>query len=44
MKGYKDKYKIRVGDYRIGLTLDQETQTILFQRVAHRSEIYKIFP
>ncbi|NET69802.1 MAG: type II toxin-antitoxin system RelE/ParE family toxin [Sphaerospermopsis sp. SIO1G2] len=44
MKGYKDKYKIRVGDYRIGLTLDQETQTILCQRVAHRSEIYKIFP
>ena len=23
MKGYKDKYKIRVGDYRIGLTLDK---------------------
>lgn len=44
MKGYKDKYKIRVGDYRIGLTLNQENQTILCQRVAHRSEIYKIFP
>lgn len=29
MKGYKDKYKIRVGDYRIGLTLDQENQTLL---------------
>jgi len=23
MKGYKDKYKIRVGDYRIGLTIDK---------------------
>ena len=44
MKGDKDKYKIRAGDYRIGLTLDQETQPIWCQRVAHPSEIYKIFP
>ena len=44
MKGYKDKYKIRVGDYRIGLTLDKNNQTIICQRVAHRREIYKIFP
>ncbi|MGK7958368.1 MAG: type II toxin-antitoxin system RelE/ParE family toxin [Crocosphaera sp.] len=44
MKGYKDKYKIRVGDYRIGLTLDKKNQTIICQRVAHRREIYKIFP
>jgi mRNA interferase RelE/StbE len=44
MKCDKDKYKIRVGSYRIGLTIDQETQTILCQRVAHCSEIYKIFP
>ncbi|MDJ0531094.1 MAG: type II toxin-antitoxin system RelE/ParE family toxin [Xenococcaceae cyanobacterium MO_207.B15] len=44
MKGYKDKYKIRVGDYRIGLTLDKKNQTIICQRVAHRREIYQIFP
>ena len=44
MKGHKDKYKIRVGDYRIGLTLDKKNQTILCQRVAHRREIYKVFP
>ncbi|MFM6586726.1 MAG: type II toxin-antitoxin system RelE family toxin, partial [Microcystis panniformis] len=24
MKGYKDKYKIRIGDYRVGLTLDKK--------------------
>jgi mRNA interferase RelE/StbE len=24
MKGYSDKYKIRVGDYRIGITLDKK--------------------
>jgi mRNA interferase RelE/StbE len=44
MKGYKDKYKIRVGDYRIGLTIDKINKTIICQRVAHRREIYQIFP
>jgi len=44
MKGYKDKYKIRVGNYRVGLTIDKNSQTIICQRVAHRREIYKIFP
>ncbi|MBF2005893.1 MULTISPECIES: type II toxin-antitoxin system RelE family toxin [Chlorogloeopsis] len=44
MKGYDDKYKIRVGNYRIGITVDKETQTLICQRVAHRKEIYKIFP
>jgi mRNA interferase RelE/StbE len=44
MKGYKDKYKIRVGNYRIGLTIDKKEQTIICQRVAHRREIYQIFP
>ncbi|MCC5641908.1 type II toxin-antitoxin system RelE/ParE family toxin [Nostoc sp. CHAB 5824] len=44
LKGYSDKYKIRVGDYRIGITLDQVTQTLICQRVAHRKDIYRIFP
>ena len=44
MKGYKDKYKIRVGDYRVGLTIDKKGQTIICQRDAHRREIYNIFP
>ncbi|MBH8552445.1 type II toxin-antitoxin system RelE/ParE family toxin [Nostocaceae cyanobacterium CENA357] len=44
MKGYDEKYKIRVGNYRIGITVDKETQTLICQRVAHRKDIYKIFP
>lgn len=44
MKGYTDKYKIRVGDYRIGLTADKKIQTLICQRIAHRRDIYKIFP
>ncbi|MEH2124616.1 type II toxin-antitoxin system RelE family toxin [Nostoc sp.] len=44
LKGYSDKYKIRVGDYRIGITLDRETKTLICKRVAHRKDIYRIFP
>ncbi|BAZ51355.1 type II toxin-antitoxin system RelE/ParE family toxin [Nostoc sp. UHCC 0702] len=44
LKGYSDKYKIRVGDYRIGITIVQETKTLVCQRVAHRKDIYRIFP
>ncbi|MEH2369023.1 type II toxin-antitoxin system RelE family toxin [Nostoc sp.] len=44
MKRYDDKYKIRVGDYRIGISVDKETQTLICQRVAHRKDIYRNFP
>jgi mRNA interferase RelE/StbE len=44
MKGYGDKFKIRVGDYRIGITVERQTQTLICERIAHRREIYKIFP
>lgn len=35
-------YRIRIGDYRIGLTI--EADTICFVRCLHRSEIYRYFP
>jgi mRNA interferase RelE/StbE len=44
MKGYSDKYKIRVGDYRIGITLDKKSYIIICERIAHRREIYRVFP
>lgn len=44
MKGYLDKYKVRVGDYRIGISIEKETQTLICQRVAHRKDIYRVFP
>jgi len=44
MKGYSNKYKIRIGDYRIGITIDKENNLIICQRVAHRKEIYRVFP
>jgi mRNA interferase RelE/StbE len=44
MTGYPDKYKIRVGDYRIGITMDKQTQAIICQRIVHRKDIYRVFP
>lgn len=44
LKGYKDKFKIRYGDYRIGITINRKSNDIIFERVAHRKDIYKLFP
>jgi mRNA interferase RelE/StbE len=44
MRGYPDKYKIRIGDYRIGITIDKKNNLVICQRIAHRREIYRIFP
>jgi mRNA interferase RelE/StbE len=44
LRGYKDKYKIRVGDYRIGVAVNKTNKKIICQRVAHRREIYQTFP
>jgi len=35
-------YRIRVGDYRIGITVDREV--VNFVRILHRREIYQNFP
>lgn len=42
MKGYKNCYRIRMGEYRIGVYFID--QTLEFARIASRKEIYRIFP
>jgi mRNA interferase RelE/StbE len=42
LTGYKSAYRIRIGDYRIGVVT--ERNTIIFVAFAHRKEIYKRFP
>ncbi|GBF55350.1 RelE/StbE replicon stabilization toxin [Microcystis sp. 0824] len=42
LKGDDNAYRIRVGDYRIGFFL--ENDTITFTRVLHRREFYRYFP
>ena len=44
LSGYQTFYKIRVGDYRIGLHIDSAEQLIEFERVLHRRDIYREFP
>jgi mRNA interferase RelE/StbE len=44
MTGYPNKYKIRIGSYRIGITIDKQYSLIICQRIAHRKDIYRIFP
>lgn len=40
--GFKDYYKIRLGDYRIGFK--KEGDKIIFMRVKNRKDIYRYFP
>jgi len=42
LKGSKNAYSIRIGDYRIGYIF--EKQTIELVRFLHRSIIYNYFP
>ncbi len=43
LTGYKTYYRIRLGDYRIGIEKINET-TIRLILVAHRKDIYNLFP
>lgn len=43
IQGFKKFYRIRIGDYRIGIELIN-SKTVLFITVAHRKDIYKKFP
>lgn len=42
MKGHPFAYRIRIGDYRLGFYL--EDNTIVMTRFLKRSDIYKVFP
>jgi mRNA interferase RelE/StbE len=40
--GFKSAYRIRVGQYRIGIFVDKNL--VQFARIVHRKDIYKLFP
>ncbi len=42
IKGSSEAYRIRVGNYRIGVFIENET--ITFARVLHRKDVYRYFP
>lgn len=43
LSGSQRFYRIRLGDYRIGLSLEDD-ETIEFVRCLHRRDIYRYFP
>ena len=42
LKGYKIFYRIKVGSYRIGVTI--KNNLVTFFAFMHRKDIYKFFP
>ncbi len=42
LSGFKNAFRIRIGDYRIGIFI--ENNVVELARLAHRKDIYKIFP
>ncbi len=42
MKGYPDRYRIRIGSYRVGIELHDDKVEVM--RVLHRREFYRYFP
>lgn len=42
LRGYDTFYRIRIGDYRIGIEITGDK--LIFTRFLHRKEIYRFFP
>lgn len=43
LAGFKNYYRIRIGQYRLGLELEDK-QTVRLIMICHRKEIYRKFP
>ena len=41
LRGYKDQWRIRVGDWRVLYIVDDEAKVVSVTRIAHRSEAYE---
>jgi len=44
LSGYEDYYKIRIGNYRIGIEVFRDERIARFSRVLHRKDFYRHFP
>lgn len=42
LKGFSQHYRIRIGEYRLGVIIQGEA--ITFIRCLHRKEVYRYFP
>ena len=41
LRGYKDQWRIRVGDWRVVYIIDDTEASVSITRVAHRREVYE---
>jgi mRNA interferase RelE/StbE len=41
LKGYKDQWRIRIGDWRVVYVIDDSAERVSITRVAHRREVYE---
>ena len=42
LAGHKSAYRVRISDYRVGFFYSGTT--VIFARLVHRKDIYKVFP
>ena len=41
LKGYRDLWRMRVGDWRIVYSIDDRARVVTILRVAHRRDVYE---
>ncbi len=41
LKGYKDQWRIRIGDWRVVYLIDEKVKLVSVVRIAHRREVYE---
>ena len=41
LHAYKDRWRIRIGDYRVVYNIDDAGRTVDVTRIAHRRDVYK---
>jgi mRNA interferase RelE/StbE len=41
LRGYKNQWRIRAGDWRVVYSIDDAVKVVSITRIAHRSEVYE---
>ncbi len=41
LRGFKDQWRVRIGDWRVVYIIDEEAKFVRITRVAHRREVYE---
>jgi mRNA interferase RelE/StbE len=41
LRGYKDFWRVRVGDYRVVYIIDDDRKIVSVTRIAHRRDVYE---